>query len=105
MRQKVPFGVGLESAMISLAAAGNSSRSVMGLVKATNYTGAVVGMADNYLNAYGAIRQGNIERAQFEILQGHLYLMGAGMLRSKVYSPIGGVVIFGMGIIDLGQNY
>ena len=104
-RQGVSFALGLESTMISISAYGNRAKTVLQVAKATNYSGAAFGMADNFFNAQLATDQGNMTRAYFEYGQMVLYGIGAGMLESRKLGPIGGGIIFGMGLIDLGQYW
>jgi hypothetical protein len=104
-RQNVSLAYGLESAMISIASYGNRAKTVMQVAKATNYAGAAFGIADNYLNAKLATEQGNTIRAYFEYSQMVLYGVGAGMLRNNRLAPVGDALIFGLGLIDLGQYW
>jgi RHS repeat-associated protein len=104
-RNSVSFVVGLESTMISIASYGNKAKTVIQVAKASNYTGALFGIADNYLNAQLAHKQGKLTRAYFEYTQMVIYVAGAGLLESRRYGLIGQTMIFGMGLIDLGQSF
>jgi hypothetical protein len=107
VRQNVSLAVGLETAMLSIAAHGNKAKTIKQVASASNYTGAAFGMADSYLSAQQAIMQGNMNRAQFESLQFVLYGVGAAMytFKDSRISGIGNGILFVNGLIDLGQYW